>query len=412
MFYFLLILFCGFGFYGLTRLNFVKRTELGIAELAIYFVIRIISAFVIGWITLNFYPGGNDYWGLNEQGINEHHFLVNDPIGFFKDLFHSNYGNYSGMFGAVGTYWNDLKNILLGKMLAFSNFLAGGNYYLNAVLWNCFGFLGSIGFYRGWILLHPSRKWPAKLAAFLVPSTLFFSAGIHKDLMIFTMLGIFFYCMIRIAGSVAGKRHWVSFVISLLLIFLIRNYLAVILLPVSIIYILTERLQLKPVKFYAIVLSMCLLVLVLLPLAGPKFSVFRIIAERHQDFADLAPAGSDINKATLKANALSFTQRLPEAFTDGFLRPFIWETPLSLLGFTIEWMAIISLYIFVIFFWIKRKYAVNQNLLLFTLIICCTMFLLTGYIVNNLGAIVRYRSIYLPLLIYPGIFLVSHKNTY
>lgn len=400
------------GFYGLTRLNFVRRTELSVPELALYFTIRIISAFVIGWITLNFYPGGNDYWGLNEQGINEHHFLVNDPIGFFKDLFHSNYGDYSGMFGAVGTYWNDLKNILLGKMLAFTNFLSGGNYYLNAVLWNCVGFLGSIGFYRGWILIHPSRKWPAKIAAFLVPSTLFFSSGIHKDLIIFTLLGVYFYCMVRIAESVAGKRHWLALFFSLMMIFLVRNYLAVVVFPISILYITTARLNLNAGKFYAIVLSTALLVLLLLPLAGPKFSIFRIIAERQQDFADLPPAGSDIKKVTLEATPASFLRQFPVAVKDGFLRPTLWETPLSLLGFTLEWMTIITLYFFAIFFWLRRRSPVDINLLFFTLVICCSMILMTGYIVNNLGAIVRYRSIYLPILIYPALLSIARKNTH
>ena len=410
MFYFLLILFCGTGFYGLTRLKFVRRTEISFPELAFYFIIRIVSAFVIGWVTLNFYPGGNDYWGLNEQGINEHHFLVNDPIGFFKDLFHSNYGDYSGMFGAVGTYWNDLKNILLGKLLGVTNFLSGGNYYLNAILWNCLGFLGSIGFYRGWIFLHPSRKWPAKIAAYLIPSTIFFSSGIHKDLMIFSMLGIYFYCMTRIAHAVAQWRHWVVFIFSLLMIFLVRNYLAVVLFPLSVIYITACRFQLSPGKFYAAILTCVTVILLALPLAGPKFSIFRIIAERQQDFAELPPAGSDIKKAVLGANVSAFAHQFPDAFKDGFLRPFIWETPLSLLVFTLEWMVVLAIYLYALFIWLKHKYASDPNLILFSLLICCTMFLLTGYIVNNLGAIVRYRSIYLPLLTYPALLALSRMN--
>lgn len=400
MIYFLILLFAVTGFWVLLRLPFVKGSGIPPGELAIFFLIRLISGIVLGWITLNFYPGGNDYWGLNEQGINEHHFLVNDPIGFFRDLFHSNYGNYSGLFGAVGTYWNDLKNILLGKFLAFCNILTNGNYYLNSIVWNTIGFMGSVAFYRGWQVIRPQSKRAAKLAAFLIPSTIYFSSGIHKDLIIFSLLGLFFFCMVNLGEGKKGK-YLLFLLISGVLIFLIRNFLAVVLFPLGILYILIKRRKLNPCFVYGSAIILGFTLLIMLYISGPKFSVFRIIAERQEDFTELPAAGSDIHKQKLTAKPIAFLQNLPFALKDGFLEPLVWNSPFSLLGFAIEWMIIWGLFIFSLIKWKNTVSGSDPTLLLFSWLLCFTLFLITGFIVNNLGAIVRYRSIFLPLLTFP-----------
>jgi len=400
LFYFLLLLFTATGFLILLKLPFVKRSGIPVSEMGIFFLLRIISGIILGWITLNFYPGGNDYWGLNEQGINEHHFLVHDPVGFFKDLFHSNYGNYSGLFGAVGTYWNDLKNILLGKFLAFCNILTNGNYYLNSVIWNTLGMLGSVAYYRGWLILHPQSKKAAKLAAFLIPSTIYFSSGIHKDLIIFTLLGIFFFCMVNLGERT--RRKYIGFlVLSGLLIFLIRNYLSVVLIPLGILYIIIKRRKLNPGWVYGSSVFLVILLLLLLPLSGPKFSIFRIIAERQEDFSELKAGGSAIHKPKLSAKPAVFLETLPSALKDGFLEPLVWNQPVSIMGFSIEWMIIWVLFIFFLIRWKNTVSGSDPTLLIFSWLLCFTLFLITGFIVNNLAAIVRYRSIFLPLLTFP-----------
>lgn len=403
----LLLLFIVLGYILVSKLPFVKRSGIPGRQLLVFYSIRIISALILGWISFNFYPGGNDYWGLNEQGINEHHFLVNDPAGFFKDLFHTNYGNYSGLFGAVGTYWNDLKNILLGKFLAFCNFFSAGNYYLNAVIWNIIGFCGSVCFYRGWMVLHPASKRIAKVAAFLIPSTIYFSSGIHKDLIIFSLLGLFFYGMVRAGTNHRKYKYLFLFIISGILIFLIRNYLAVILFPLGLLYLISKRWKLNPYIVFGTGAITAISAVIILHIWEPRFSVFRIIAERQEDFSELPPAGSDIQKPILKANTTVFFQHLPTALRDGYLRPVVWKAPLSLLGFAFEWMFIWLIALFYIFKWKKKGLGPDPALLLFSLLLCCSLFLITGYIVNNLGAIVRYRSIYLPLLVFPLLLKVE-----
>lgn len=408
MFYLLLLLFSAAGYFIISKLPFVRRTGIPQGQLVVFYFIRIISALIIGWISFNFYPGGNDYWGLNEQGINEHHFLINDPAGFFKDLFHTNYGNYSGLFGAVGTYWNDLKNILLGKFLGFCNFLSRGNYYLNAVMWSNIGFLGSMCFYRGFLAIQPASKKAAKVAAFLIPSTIYFSSGIHKDLIIFSLLGLFFYCMVRIGKGNEKRKHYLYLLFCVVFIFLIRNYLAVILLPLATLYIISKRKKWNPAWVFGSGVMIALISLVLLQQAGPKFSVLRIIAERQEDFAELPPGGSDIHKPALKANAVVFIQHLPVALKDGFLRPVIWKSPLSLIGFSFEWTMIWFLVLLALLKW--RTGNPDPGLVLFAILLCCSLFIITGYVVNNLGAIVRYRSIYLPFLVFP--LLVKFQKSF
>ncbi|HMC99171.1 MAG TPA: hypothetical protein VKH37_03430, partial [Ferruginibacter sp.] len=68
--------------------------------------------------------------------------------------------------------------------------------------------------------------------------------------------------------------------------------------------------------------------------------------------------------------------------------------------------------LFVLFLFFRRKEASigREPFLYFALFFTFTMFLFIGYIVPNLGSLVRYRSFYLPLLITPLLCLVDWEK--
>ena len=122
-------------------MSFTKNTGLAGSIILGLFLLKVFAGVLIGWMSQKFYPQGNDYWGLNGLGWKEYQMLMNDPKEFFTDTFRSTYaGNYGGFFDSVGTFWNDLKNTLIGKLLAFCNIFSRGNYYINSLFLNflCF----------------------------------------------------------------------------------------------------------------------------------------------------------------------------------------------------------------------------------------------------------------------------------
>ena len=126
----------------LTKIRFVKNSGLSNKYIIILFLVKVFAGLAIGWISLHIYNTGNDYWDVNREGWKEYQLLWSDPHEYFTNLFKSGYSQgYGGVFDSFQSFWNDLRNNIIVKMLSVFNLLTKGNYYINSLLFNFFGFL-------------------------------------------------------------------------------------------------------------------------------------------------------------------------------------------------------------------------------------------------------------------------------
>jgi hypothetical protein len=91
------------------------------------------------------------------------------------------------------------------------------------------------------------------------------------------------------------------------------------------------------------------------------------------------------------------------------MRPYIWEmnNPLYI-PFIVEIVLFEILFILFIFF--RKKNANVHPLIYFCIFFSVTMFLVTGYTIPIIGAIVRYRSIYFIFLVIPIVCYMDWKK--
>jgi hypothetical protein len=143
-------------------------------------------------------------------------------------------------------------------------------------------------------------------------------------------------------------------------------------------------------------------------LISEKNNLPAAMVSRQQDFFQLH--GNTVFKLdSLQPSFQSFLKIAPQAFSNAFLRPFVWETKgilqiVSALDIIIFWF-----FIFFLFFSPEKNwkaYLTNPILLLF-LFYSFTLILMIGYIVPFPGAIVRYKAIPEMLLI-TGIIVASN----
>ena len=126
----------------------------------------------------------------------------------------------------------------------------------------------------------------------------------------------------------------------------------------------------------------------------------QIITAKQTEYLDLRQAATQIELTPLQPTFKSFAFIAPQALNHSFLRPYIWELPVkTILPLSIELLGYQILFLLLIFFRRKDFNPANKSLLLFILFFIITAFLLIGYVVPNLGSLVRYRSLYLPLII-------------
>jgi hypothetical protein len=371
------------------------------------FITRIAAGFTLGWLAHYFSPL-NDYTTLNNEGISEFHNLIDNPRLFFTDIFYSPYQNtYGGYFNAVGSYWNDLRNNIITKILAFLNLISRGHFNTNVLLLNIIPFLGSIAIYRIFITIFPSRKWIVIFGCFLIPTTLLFSSGIHKDLFVYSSLCFYSYGLFFSITEMFTWKRCSLILVSFFMILLMRNFLAMALIPATVGFMLSNKFKIKPIVVYGFTYLSALAIIILSDFFSTSFQPLRIITDRQEEFLKLPKANSQIELTVLTPDLKSFRTNFREALDHGFLQPHFWKTN-HWTGFlaSLEWSI---LFLFPLF-WVlvfRRKVQIHSHFIWFGFAVAFTMFIMIGYIIPNLNSIVRYKSIYLPFIITPILCLFS-----
>jgi hypothetical protein len=394
----------------LLRVPFIKNAGISARYILGLFLLKIMAGIAIGWVSIHIYGPGNDYWDVNDFAREEYQLMLTNPAKYLSNLFTSDYeGGYGGIFNSFNSYWNDLENNILIKLVSIFNIFSRGDYYINSLFFNFIIFFGHVIVYRLFIIIFPARKIWVIIGCFLLPSTLYFTSGIHKDGMVFLMLAVLVYCIYQ---SLHKKRFSVKRSIligtAFLFLFLLRNFVFLALLPAVFAWILADRTKWNAGLTFTALYLISGLLFFTVSFINPSIDPPAIIISKQSDYINLPVASTQIPLTPLQPNFLSFVSNAPQALQHSFLRPYPGEQPLrSLLPFSIELLLYHLLMLLLIFFSRKNAVVGSKSFLFFLLFFTLTVFLFIGYIVPNLGSLVRYRSLYLPFIITPLLCFVD-----
>jgi len=134
---------------------------------------------------------------------------------------------------------------------------------------------------------------------------------------------------------------------------------------------------------------------------SPRANLPQYVSSRQTSFIRIGKEGnSTISINPLYPNLKSFINNAPQAFNHAVMRPYLSEaTRIEYIPFALE-VFIIELISVVFLFYHQKKILINP-LTYFLVFFSFSMLLITGYTVPIIGAIVRYRSIYLLFLTLP-----------
>ncbi len=401
-----LIIIC----WWLLRLPVIKRMGLDNRLIVALFLCKVAAGIAIGWISIHYYGPGNDYWDLNDEAWKEYQLLIHNPGNYFRNIFTSDYADgYGGMFSSMDSYWNDLKGNILIKMVSVFNLFSRGDYYINSLFFNFIVFFGHVALYKLFISIFTDRKWLVIIGCFLLPSTLYFSSGLHKDGIVFLVLSVLIYCVYQgLTQNNFTKKQWLFICISLVFIFLIRHYIFLALAPALLAWIISAKTKWKPVLVFAGVYLVTGLLLFNVDAVFSKIKPLEIIIAKQTEYLKLPKSDTEIKLTRLEPSFKSFASNTPESMNHLLLRPYIWELPVkTMMPLCAELLFYQLLLLLFIFYRRKINGPTLYTLFYFILFFTLSIFLLTGYIVPNLGSIVRYRSIYLPLIITPLMCMIK-----
>ena len=403
-FFIYLVLLC----WLLTKIRFIQQTDLGNRTIVILFLLRILAGLANGWINFYYYPISDSVW-FHTEGIAECHLLLTNPKEYLLNLFvNSSHNSYGSIFDITDSFWNNLKSNLIIKLLSIFDIFSNGNYFINVLFYNFLVFFGSVAFYKIFIQIFADKRKVLIVTVFLLPSFLFFTSSIHRDGLIFIALAFVSLNMFYILNDKKLSIKRLLFILlSLLLIFLLRNFVFITLLPALAAWVIAERKPNLMLPAFLVIYLVFVIVFFSLKYVNPKFDLPKFVSERQMAFIQLAtPGTSAININPLFPNFRSFFNNAPQAFNHSLMRPYLSEHKNILyLPAAAEILVYELLLLFYIFFPLKQHR--QHGFTFYSLFFVLSMYLVIGYTIPILGPLVRYRSIYFPLIITPMVCSIN-----
>ncbi len=377
-----------------------QRENFSLKESGLILGFRIFLGCVYGFIFARYF-NGDDTWYFHRGSLEEQQKLMQDPVQFFADLnplpaFERNEGFWKGWY----YYLSDLEFWLLTKPMAFFNFISRGNYYVNVVFFNFMTCWGSVWLYRLFSPYYPEKKKELFFFIFLFPIPLFWMTGIRAEGWLLFFLALALLSFTRWMQA-KGHKPLLLFFIALGGLIVLRSVLVFILLPVLMCWWLQEQRGWKGWKAMALVFGISGLLFWGSRWIDPVHNMPQLIVEKQAAFFALH-GQTRFELDTLEATPGSFLKLFPQAITNIFVRPYVWEAK----GF-LQWVyagSVLLLWVLVLLFiWQKsRQKRVQWPLLITnTFLFGLLLYVFIGYTVPFPGAIIRYKSLGEYFLLFP-----------
>ncbi|RYY96986.1 MAG: hypothetical protein EOO11_12090 [Chitinophagaceae bacterium] len=398
LFVFYLLLFV----WLLRKVRFFRESGLSTRQVQIVYLIKVCAGIFYGWVGIYYRMQGQlvDTWQLHLKGLQEVKLLKEQPGTFFAELLRNNYKHGFGRFlSSRDSWWNDLHSNLFIKMLALLDVLTSGFYFINVLFFAFFTMAGSIGLFRVFHRIYPDRKWAVFAGVFLVPSFLLWNSCISRDAVVALALGLIVYCFYSGLRDGWKPRYVGTLLFGLALLLVFRNYLVVVLLPALLAWFVAARSRRHPMGVFGVIYALYGLLFFNLRYLVPALDFPKIAVEKQEDFFTLI-GNSIIPAPKLEPTFLSFLANGPHALELTMLRPYPWDVyNVFILMSCVETYLLLGLFLY----WVVRRSRPQppEPALAFGLFFALSLFLMIGFTVNFLGAMVRYRSLVLPLLVTP-----------
>jgi len=359
-----------------------------------------------GWVGI--YYGNHaqmvDTWSFHYSSLKETQLLYNNPHEYLVNLFRDPYeGGVSKFLGTNDSYWNDLKGNFFIKLLSVFNIFSFGNYYTNVIFYSFISMFGPVAIYRVMSDVYPGKKIQVLIAVFLIPSFLYWTSGLHKEGLIFLGLSlVIFNFYFGIRERKVSTPSVLFVVLGLLLVLVLRNFLIVIIVPALIAWLLASRLNKKPLAVFGLCYLFFVILFFTAKYVNSNLDFPKAVVTKQKEFVALV-GNSSVPMEELKPKFSSFLVNVPQAISLSILRPYLSDVR-HILSLAAAAETELLLFLFILFLFWNRKDRKRQDGLVFTyfcLFLAFSVLITIGYVVNNLGAIVRYRSIVLPLLLTP-----------
>jgi len=412
---FLFIIYLAFGIAGLKYILFFKHCKISFRLLVFIFLLKVGAGILYGTIHQKYYEGGDTHLYVKSGALIQSH-IYEDVALFVRLCFGPNNVKPSPELKphVQATYiWTDTSAYTLARLNALIAFFGKGNYALHIIFWQLFSLIGLVALYKSFIYFYANEKRKLLLAIFFLPSIIFWHSGIHKEALSIAAIGLLTWSVIQC--SLKQKKYFLYAITFLFLgiLSLIRVYTLAIILPAAVLLYYSIKQPKKILLKYVAVYGVLVLMGFALGSIHKKYHFLNHFIEI-QDYFEFHSIGtSDVPIISLEPNLVSLLTQTPKALFRTLWRPSLFDVNqqnlFMKLPSALETLLIVLL-ILVGLFSKKLRWLSQQPLLIYSLVITVLYLSLIGLLVPNLGALFRYKSVVLPLLLPTLILLIDFKK--
>ncbi len=379
------------------RFRLLNDERLSPVFITFIFIIKSLLGILYCHVHIKNYGGGDTYAYFNDGNIIfetlRHNPLKYIYLTFFPNAVEINPLVRDEIF-AMG-FWGDTSAYMVVRFNALVRLVSGGNIFIHAVAMSFLSLAGMLLFYKSIYKATGSKSFRVKMCIFLIPSFLFWGSGVHKEGLLIFSLGLLFYGSVFLAGKVTFKNLLIT-IAGAGLTLLIRDFVLLLLLPGWVAFMISHQNKKQWLLAFPLVYVFALFAGSILPVIEGK-TILEMISLKQDQFWSIRMGNTEISLRDFEPHILSFFTNLPTALKNSILGPFfISADSVFHILVMLENAMLILLFVVLLFLpGAKSLSAFSLWCLLFGL----SWFLLIGYTVPNVGAIVRYRSIALPFLL-------------
>jgi hypothetical protein len=199
-------------------------------------------------------------------------------------------------------------------------------------------------------------------------------------------------------------------ILAFLFLINVRMYMSLIVAPALIGYYINESTKVKAIYPYLFSFISLLVIVVLYDVLAPNELRLAYKISNFQSSFINSTGNTSFEVDYVGNSWVRILSSLPQHLLNGFVYPLYDQCKLTWCRLASIDSMILCLVIFVSLFKVKYKYILDNNLALFCLSIGFGLMTIIGIVVNNAGAIVRYRSIAL-IFIFLGLSLSFLKKS-
>ena len=382
----------------LTRLKWLQPAGFGKRFVVIFFVAKCLAGFAYNWVALLYIPNRGDIWPFFEDGLKMYHTFLQSPSSFFEA--------WSRSFR-----YDDLNTLSTDSTLARSafeiiktfhfllNFLSFGGLTGNTVIFN---FLAVLCFFYCWKFFRQqlgSHGMIAGIIFFFLPSMFFYSSGILKEGLVICLLCLLVPLSHKLITGKVSFKILVYWILAIALLFVLKFFVALLWLFCMAVWWALILFPKRQCLVLIVSVTMATGCFFYGPYVLPSLNLPGYLVQRQQEFLAL-PAASAIPVKVITAEPLSFVKALPSALNNVLFKPLPREGGKRMyLIFSAEMILFWPGMLYMV--WHRKKEPLlpqRKSLAICFLLFAMLNLLIIGLIVPNVGAIMRYRSIFFPFL--------------